>query len=240
VIRAALLSLLAAVLPAQQHEPYRDPPFTCEVIDYGAEPPDLPAPPEDPLCVRYDKTNITVSTLGVVDFLAAEPGRVAIVAGKCSYWQQDHWVVRATPESTPLVEWEGSYWYDGRTGTAAGILRGLRVGGQPADGEAFAAALAPLIGDDAAAELASYAAEGGGGGASFALPEGFAPDACGDVAVPPPSTTTSTAVPAATPSDGAGAAVRGTATLPATGAAALPIGVVVAAVALRVLARRLS
>ena len=97
VIRAALALLAIAAARASSRSRTVDPPFTCEVIDYGTEPPELPAPADDPLCVRYDKTNITVSTLGVVDFLAAEPGRVAIVAGKCSYWQQDHWVVRATP-----------------------------------------------------------------------------------------------------------------------------------------------
>jgi len=169
-------------------EPYRDPPFTCEVIDYGTEAPTLPPPEADPLCVRYDKTNITVSTLEVVDFLAAEPGRVAIVAGRCAYWQRDHWTVRVAPDTTPLVEWEGSYWYDARTGTAAGILRGLRVGGQPADGAAFADALRPLVGDENADQLAAFSAEGGGGGATFALPDGFAyPDCAGPGGDQPPA-----------------------------------------------------
>jgi hypothetical protein len=184
VIRTALALLLAAVPYGPQPEPYHDPPFTCEVIDYGADPPSIPAPEDDPLCVRYDKTNITVSTLGVVDFLAAEPGRIAVVAGKCSYWQQDHWIVRAAPEATPLVEWEGSYWYDGRSGTAGGIVRNMRVSGQPADGEAFATAMEPLIGEEAAAQLAAYAAEGGGGGAAFALPRGFGDGVCPTTAAP--------------------------------------------------------
>jgi hypothetical protein len=196
-IAVAAVGLVALAVPVRaqeeppQPEPYRDPPFTCEVHDHGTEAPTLPAPQDDPLCVRYDKTNITVSTLEVVDFLAAEPGRIGLVAGKCAYWQQDHWIVRVTPEDpAAIVEWEGSYWYDARTGSAAGILRNLRVGGQPADGEAFAEAMRPLIGDEAADELASFAAEGGGGGATFQLPEGFAyPECAGpgsEPADPPP------------------------------------------------------
>lgn len=197
-----VIAALSLALPVQQPQPYRDPPFACEVVDYGTAPPEVPAPADDPLCVRYDKTNITVSTLGVFDFLAAEPGRVAIVAGKCSYWQQDHWIVRATPDTTPIVEWQGSYWYDGRTGTAGGIMRGLRVGGEPADGEAFAAALAPLIGEEAAADLAAYAADGGGGGVSFALPAGFGAEVCSASGPPDgPSGPSRTASPAARAAD---------------------------------------
>ena len=188
--RTALVALAGATLSvspasAQTPEPYRDPPFTCAVIDYGTEPPELPAPPQDPLCVRYDKTNITVSTLGVVDFLAAEPGRVAIVAGKCSYWQQDHWAVRASAETPPLVSWEGSYWYDAPSGSAAGILRDLRVADQPADAGTFIEALRPIVGDATAAELAAFADDGGGGGATFSLPDGFGGDPCAGSAGPP-------------------------------------------------------
>lgn len=175
---AAGLLTIAPNARAGGPEPYGDPPFTCTVVDYGTEAPSLPGPADDPLCVRYDKTNITVSTLEALDFLAAEPGRVGLAAGRCSYWQQDHWAVRLAPGLTPLVEWEGSYWYDLRTGRGAAIARGLRVGGQPADGTAFVEALRPLIGDTAADDLARYAVDGGGGGMSFALPDGFALPSC--------------------------------------------------------------
>jgi hypothetical protein len=184
-VRAAVLATfvggLLAIGPgarAEEPAPYDDPPFTCTVIDYGTEAPALPGPADDPLCVRYDKTNITVSTLEALDFLAGEPGRVGLAAGRCSYWQQDHWAVRLAPGLTPLVEWEGSYWYDVRTGRGAAIARGLRVGGRPADGTAFVEALRPLIGDAAADDLERYAADGGGGGASFSLPDGFALPSC--------------------------------------------------------------
>ncbi len=67
---------------------------------------------------------------------------------------------------------------DAHTGRGAGILRALRVGGHPADGRAFTEAMRPIIGDEAADGLAPYVDEDGGGGASFALPEGFVLERC--------------------------------------------------------------
>ena len=226
-IRTALLTAGAAAFlagpatapaGAQTPEPYRDPPFTCEVIDYGAEAPDLPAPEDDPLCVRYDKSDITVSTHGADDFLAAEPGRVALVAGKCSYWQQDHWVIRVSPETPPIVSWHGSYWYDARTGSAGGILRDLRVGDQPASGEAFIEALRPIVGDDQAEQFRRFADDGGGGGMTMALPDGFGAEQCaagsGGDPEPAPGDPSSTPPPSTeAPSSDAAP------TLPATGLA---------------------
>jgi hypothetical protein len=151
-------------------QPYQDPPFTCEVHDYGTDAPTLPGPDDDPLCVRYDKTHLMVSTLEVVDFLVAEPGRVALAAGRCGYWQQDHWVVRAAPGGPALVSWEGSYWYDVRSGTGAAVLRDLRVADAPVDGAAFVEAMRPLVGDEQADALLAYTDDGGGGGMSFAVP----------------------------------------------------------------------
>ncbi|MGH9086386.1 MAG: hypothetical protein ACRDYW_13130 [Acidimicrobiales bacterium] len=249
VTAAAGLLFVAVPAGAQvpeptEPEPYRDPPFTCEVHDYGTEAPTLPAPADDPLCVEYDKTNITVSTLEAVDFLAAEPGRVALVAGKCSYWQQDHWVIRVAPDTTPLVEWEGSYWYDARTGTAAGILRGLRVGGEPADGQAFAEAMRPIFGDESADELAAFADEDGGGGATFALPEGFAYEDCAGPGSEPsdPADPSDPSESSASPPDGAEVAGRTTdmahGALPRTGAAP-HVGLALVAALVGLAARRL-
>ena len=219
---AAILAMAAftpTAASAQTPEPYRDPPFTCEVIDYGKEAPTLPAPEDDPLCVRYDKTDITVSTLGAVDFLAAEPGRVALVAGKCSYWQQDHWIVRASPEAPPIISWRGSYWYDARTGSAGGVLRDLRIGDQPASGEAFIEAMRPLVGDEQADQFRQFADDGGGGGMSMQLPDGFGIDQCaaapggdGDPTSGEPPTTTPTTAAAPT-------ARSAPTSLPATGLA---------------------
>lgn len=229
------VSVPRAQAQAPQPEPYRDPPFTCEVIDYGAEAPRIPAPEDDPLCVRYDKTDITVSTLGAVEFLAAEPARVALVAGKCSYWQQDHWIVRISTDTPALVEWEGSYWYDARSGSAGGIVRGMQVGGQPADGAAFAEAMTPLIGEEAAAELASYAAEGGGGGATFALPEGFGFPTCGAAQEQPPPAE-DPEPPGEEPAPAADAVAAPDRSLPATGAS--PAAGVAALAAVLALAAR--
>jgi hypothetical protein len=231
VLLAVAAVLVAAPARAQAPEPYRDPPFTCTVIDHGTDAPEPPAPDDDPMCVRYDKTNITVSTLGVIDFLAAEPARVALVAGRCSYWQQDHWVVRASPDTPPLVSWEGSYWYDTRTASAAGILRDLRVADQPADATAFIAALRPLVGDEVADALEPFADDGGGGGATFALPDGFGGDPCqADAAAPSPdpdaTPTGPTAPRRSTASD------VGSSTLPATGSpAGGPTGLLLLALA---------
>ncbi len=172
------IASLSATVGAQTPEPYRDPPFTCEIHDYGTEPPPIPGPDDDPRCVRYDKTNVTVSTLEAVDFLAAEPGRVTIVAGACSFWQQDEWAIRATPDSPALVAWSGSYWYDAVSGSAAGVLRDLRVGDQPATADDFIEAIRPLVGDDQADEFALFTDDGGGGGLTMALPEGFGYEAC--------------------------------------------------------------
>jgi hypothetical protein len=213
-------SMYPSLAQAQAPEPYRDPSFECAVIDYGTRPPPVPGPPDDPLCVRYDKTNITLATLEVVDFLAAEPGRVAIVAARCSYWQQDHWVIRASPDSPPLVSWEGSYWYDAPSASAAGVLRDLRVADQPADAATFIDALRPIVGDAAAEELGAFADDGGGGGATFALPDGFGGDPCAEASGPPdddgdpdtPSPVEGAEPPAEQPSDDARAGA-----LPTTG-----------------------
>ncbi|HVX19442.1 MAG TPA: hypothetical protein VHA73_15570 [Acidimicrobiales bacterium] len=152
--------------------PYHDPSFTCHVYDYGTRPPTIPGPADDPLCVRYDKRNIDLGTPGFVDFLQAEPGRVAIVAGKCGYWQQDRWEVRIPLFRTPLVEWSGSYWYDGRTLQAGAAARAMKVAGQPVGGQAFLSAIASLFGSAAASRLAPYVDAGGGGGISYDIPFG--------------------------------------------------------------------
>ena len=44
-------------------------------------------PHADPFCVRFDKTGQNVTELGVVDFLAQEPARVAAAVDKCFYYQ---------------------------------------------------------------------------------------------------------------------------------------------------------
>lgn len=171
---AAILTTTAAPADAQQPEPYQDPPFDCEVIDYGQAAPPVPGPPDDPLCVRYDKTHATVSDLRILDFLAAEPGRFGIflVPPRCAYWQQDHWVVRLHPLLPPLVSWRGSYWYDASTLSGGAVMRDLRVLGLPVAAHAFVDALAPLIGPEQAAALRAFTDPGGGGGVTVRIPAG--------------------------------------------------------------------
>lgn len=173
----AIVVLALAGVAIAQVAPYVDPPFRDQCVvhhyDEGEAPPiDLP---DDPLCVEYEKRDITASNGGAVRFLAAEPARFALALQKCRYWQQDHWRVQAQPGDTPIIGWDGSYWYDRVAGTGAAITRNFTVAGQPASPSQVAALIAPLD-PDLAAVIDTYGAEGGGGGASFAL--GFNDPSC--------------------------------------------------------------
>src|SRR5438132_12466274 len=72
-----ILLLLAFVAVARaQSSPFVGPPFAgqCTVHHFGeGVAPPLDACTDDPLCVEYDKRDITASNGGAVDFLAAEP-----------------------------------------------------------------------------------------------------------------------------------------------------------------------
>lgn len=173
----AATAAFAAAAPAAAQEPispYTDPSFTCEFhhFDEGEAPPldDLPA--DDPLCVEYQKRDITVTTGGAVEFLLAEPGRFAAAFDKCQYWQRDHWSVQVAPETTAIVSWDGSYWFDKGAGVGAMRAENFAVGGEPADAEQVAARLEE-VDEDLADAVRAYASEGGGGGATFALGAGF-------------------------------------------------------------------
>ncbi len=170
-----LLTSVAAVLgvagsagaDASGLGPYYPPPFadSCVVHHFGeGVAPSLTALKDDPLCVDYAKRDITVSNGGVARFLLAEPARFAVVAGKCAYWQQDHWSVQLAPGQVPLIRWDGSYWYDLGTGQGGARLTGLAIAGQPATLVQAAAFIAPF-----SPALAAYFLEfsHGGDGASF-------------------------------------------------------------------------
>jgi hypothetical protein len=126
---------------------------------------------DDPLCVVYNKRDITADNGGLARFLEAEPARFA-VAGKCQYWQRDHWRVRVDRGVTTVVQWDGSYWFDLKNGAGGGILRHFKVGGQPASAKQAAKAIAPLS-KPVAKEIRKYGAKGGGGGASVSLGSGY-------------------------------------------------------------------
>lgn len=178
-----LVSIAAAqVVPAA---PYVDPPFAGDCVvrhfDEGQSP-DFAADPADPYCVEYEKRDITASNGGAVRFLAAEPARFAQAIPRCRYWQQDHWRIQLVPGVGPLVQWDGSYWFDLGTGTAAGRLRNLRVAGQPAGVEQVAALLDPLAPDLAALVRQFGDGPGGGGGTVVCL--GVAAPHCAATAPP--------------------------------------------------------
>jgi hypothetical protein len=151
--------------------PYRAPHFRCaKWLRYDSnESPSLPSPANDPLCVEYDKRNITVDNLGAVIFLYQEPWRFAAAGGKCRYWQKDHWRIQVSRPGDPvLVQWDGSYWFDLINGEGGGILRNFRVAGHPADAAAVAS-LVERVSPEAGAMIRSYGARGGGGGGSAHL-----------------------------------------------------------------------
>lgn len=153
--------------------PYRDPSFRCTFVRYGnGQAPQLGSVPQDPLCVDYDKRDITLTDGGALRFLLAEPGRVLVAVPKCRYWQVDHWSIQVAPGDPPILRFNGSYWFDQGAGTGGAILRDFTVLGQPVGPSQAAALLAPLDPPLAAAVAAYGAGPGGGGGAGFALGAG--------------------------------------------------------------------
>jgi hypothetical protein len=146
---------------------YVNPPFAkhCKVHRFAeGVAPDLSKYPDDPLCVEYQKRDITVDNGGAVSFLLAEPARFAIALPKCQYWQQDHWRIQVDRDQEHIVQWDGSYWFDKGTGRAGAILRNFRFEGQPAD----PGPLADLV-EQVSPELAQ-AMRSHGGSASFGGP----------------------------------------------------------------------
>jgi hypothetical protein len=183
--RLALLALTAALAaPASMAAgstadsgggltPYVNPSFHCaKVHHYGnGKAPDPLTIKDDPLCVRYNKRDITADNGGLIRFLAAEPARFA-VAGKCQYWQRDHWRVRVDRGVTTIVQWDGSYWFDLTNGAGGGILRHFKVGGKPASEKQAAAAIKP-VSAELARQFKKFGAKGGGGGASVSFGSGY-------------------------------------------------------------------
>lgn len=114
----ALTALLAAATPA--HAASQPPtgwngenPFVCELQQAGLGPTG-PNPAADPYCVEFDKRHQNVAQLGVVQFLALEPARVAAASDKCFYFQSDHWRGSVVQEdgTTKTYEWDGHYFFD--------------------------------------------------------------------------------------------------------------------------------
>ena len=143
----------AAQAPGTPYAPYDGHnPFNCELQQVGTGT-DFPDPGADPFCVEFDKTEQNVTDLGVVEFAAQEPARVAAAGPKCFYYQRDHWtgsiVQGAEPET---YHFDGSYFFDKATGSGGVRIDNFRIAGQPADASPF---VPP--------EYAPYFWQGGGG-----------------------------------------------------------------------------
>lgn len=130
----ACLALAAAPALAAPIEPYDGSvPFNCQIQDVGKGTA-FPDPNADPFCVRFDKTGQNITELGLVDFLAQEPTRVAAALDKCFYYQSDHWTGSIVQGQQPeLYNFEGRYYFDLARGGGGVHLHDLRVLGQSFD-----------------------------------------------------------------------------------------------------------
>jgi hypothetical protein len=136
----ALIAALALAAPAsaQAAEPPAPwdglNPFACELQQAGFGPTG-PDPAADPYCVEFDKRRQNVTQLGVVDFLANEPARVAAAVPKCFYFQSDHWRGSVVQEdgSTKTYEWDGHYFFDKARGEGGVWVTNFDVNGQTGD-----------------------------------------------------------------------------------------------------------
>ena len=109
-------------------------PFVCELqnVGFGTA---YPHPEADPFCVEFDKRRQNVSELGVVDFLAQEPARVAAASPKCFYFQSDHWrgsLVQGDP-ATKTYEWDGHYFFDKARGEGGVWVTNFSFNGRTMD-----------------------------------------------------------------------------------------------------------
>ncbi|MGN6472037.1 MAG: hypothetical protein ACTHK4_00100 [Mycobacteriales bacterium] len=151
--------------------PYFAPTFHCPVVHhYGNGVAPNPATIKgNTLCVVYNKRDITVDNGGAIRFAMAEPARFA-VAGKCQYWQRDHWRIRVDRGFGEIVKWDGSYWWDLRNGDGGAILRHFQIAGMPV-GPTQAAAAIETVSPPMAAAIRKYGAgKGGGFGAAMTFP----------------------------------------------------------------------
>ena len=124
-------------------------PFRCTLQQAGLEA-EVPDPEADPYCVEFDKRRQNVTELGVADFLAKEPARVAAASPKCFYFQSDHWRGSVVQDdgSTETYEWDGHYFFDKATGDG-----GVWVTNFTFNGNTFDPSTIPGIPPETAAQL---------------------------------------------------------------------------------------
>lgn len=170
---AAPVTNTATAGPASLVDPFTEPAFaaTCTWHSFGeGEQPPWWLVFANPLCVEYSKRDITFDDGGALRFLLAEPARFAVALSTCRYYQKDHWSVQTTTGATPLVAWDGQYWWD-RSGERAGArLTHFRVDGQTAGVGDAAAALRAHGFPDVADVLDAYGQAPGESGATVSLP----------------------------------------------------------------------
>jgi hypothetical protein len=168
----AVAGTVASAAPAPP-APYVAPPFASQCVfrhfGEGVAPPPS-GYDDDPLCVEYEKRDITVDNGGAARFAAAEPARFAIAARPCRYWQVDHWRIRVDRGFEKVAQWDGSYWFDKGRGTGGVLLRHFRIAGQRVGASQLAAAVA-TVSPPLADQIRRYGkgSHGAGGGMSFDL-----------------------------------------------------------------------
>lgn len=159
VLAAACAAIaFPALARAQNSEPYApwdgSNPFNCTIQDVGTGT-EYPDPDADPFCVEFDKTQQNITELGILDFLANEPTRVAAASPKCFYYQSDHWTASLVQGEPPeLWHWDGQYYFDKAMGVGGVNLQNFRVGGEPASASDYGQVPGPF---------APYMDQSGGG-----------------------------------------------------------------------------
>ena len=132
---AAVIALASTAAAAPEMSGYDGSlPFDCVVQQVGTGT-DFPDPGADPFCVEYDKRHQNVTQLGVVEFLAQEPARVAAASDKCWYFQRDHWTgsIVQGDGRTQTYNWDGSYFFDKARGLGGVFVENFTINGQTGD-----------------------------------------------------------------------------------------------------------
>lgn len=132
---AAVLGSGAGSASAASLDPYDGrKPFRCKVQRVGTGVA-FPDPGADPFCVRYNKRNQDITTLGVIGFLANEPARLGAAGGKCFYFQRDRWRGSIAPDGDgEIYHWKGGYFFDLAAGIVSGYAKRVRIAGDGGDG----------------------------------------------------------------------------------------------------------
>jgi len=135
IATVAVALVLAPATASAQVEPFDGVnPFECVLQQAGTEA-EFEDPAADPFCVEYDKRHQNVTELGVVQFLALEPARVAAATPKCFYFQRDHWVGSIVQEDgrTETYAWDGSYYFDKAKGAGGAYVENFTINSQSGD-----------------------------------------------------------------------------------------------------------